>query len=171
MHKKVRPDKWPSEMPWRLVNPPPCHGRIGFKMWNSKGEVVPLWRGSPELDMSSPGLEQGNTSNVSMVNNSLLHHDLDMVVKEEREENMDTGAPASSMAPTPLGETPMQEGSEARDPGYWGLSLTSLFLGDIQMIPSPLSFPQGRMTCNHLRMKALAGQHRKMGRRNGVRFI
>ena len=72
--------------------------------------------GSPEPDTSPPGLEQGNTCNVSMVNNSLLHHDSDMVVEEEREENMDNGAPASSMAPMPLGETPMQKSSKARDP-------------------------------------------------------
>ena len=132
--------------------------------------------GSLESDTTPPGLEEGNASDVSMVNDSLLQHDLDMVVKEEREENMDTGAPASSMAPMPLRETPMWESFEARDTAnhcsqtseesmdqnppmtqismrmsYWGQSLTSLLPGDIQMTPSPLSFPWGRMTCNLLK--------------------
>ena len=51
-----------------------------------------------------------------MVNDSLLQHDSDVVVKEEREEDMDTGAPASSTAPVPLRETPMGESSKAGDP-------------------------------------------------------
>ena len=51
-----------------------------------------------------------------MVDDSLLQHDLDVVVEEEREENMDTGAPASSTVPMPLKETPMQESFKARDP-------------------------------------------------------
>ena len=77
------------------------------------GSIV---EGSPELDTSPPGLEEGNASDISMVDDSLLQCDLDMVVEEEREENMDTGAPASSMAPMPLRETPMWESFKAGDP-------------------------------------------------------
>ena len=72
--------------------------------------------GSPKPDTSPPGIEEGNASDISMVNDSLLQHDLDVVVEEEKEENMGTGAPASSMAPAPLRETPMWESSKAGDP-------------------------------------------------------
>ena len=57
---------------------------------------------SPEPEVSLPALEEGNASDVSMVDDSLLQCDSDIVVKEEREEDMETGAPASSTAPTPL---------------------------------------------------------------------
>ena len=66
--------------------------------------------------MFPPALEEGNASDVSMVDDSLLQHDSDVVVKEEREENMDIGAPASSMAPMPPREMPMWESFEAGDP-------------------------------------------------------
>ena len=46
---------------------------------------------------------------------------------------------------------------------YWGQSPTSLFPGDIQMTPSPSSFPQGRMTCNHLKREELAQHYEKVG--------
>ena len=62
-----------------------------------------------------PVSEEGNTSDASMVDDGLTQNDSDIVVKQEREEDMDTGAPASSIAPTPLKESPMQEGSEAGD--------------------------------------------------------
>ena len=39
-----------------------------------------------------------------------------VVIKEEREESMDTGAPASPMAPMPLKEMSMWECFEAGDP-------------------------------------------------------
>ena len=71
---------------------------------------------SPEPDMSPPALEEGNASNVSIVNDSLLQCDLDIVVKEEREENMEIGAPASSLAPMPLKESLVWESFMARDP-------------------------------------------------------
>ena len=78
--------------------------------------MVPLQRGSPKSDMSPPALEEGNASDVSMVNDSLLQCDSDMFVEEEREENMDIGAPANSTAPVPLREMPMWESFEAGDP-------------------------------------------------------
>ena len=37
------------------------------------------------------------------------------MVEEEREEDMETDAPASSTAPAPPMESPMQEGSDAGD--------------------------------------------------------
>ena len=57
--------------------------------------------------MSPPALEEGNASDVSMVDDSLLQCDLDVIIEEEREENMETGTSASSMAPMPLKESPM----------------------------------------------------------------
>ena len=71
---------------------------------------------NPEPDVSPPALEEGNASDVSMVDDSLLQHDSDIIVKEEREENMETGAPASSTAPTPLKELLVWESFKARDP-------------------------------------------------------
>ena len=50
-----------------------------------------------------------------MVNDSLLQHDSDTDV-EERQEDMETGAPASFTAPVPLKESPMRESFEAGDP-------------------------------------------------------
>ena len=72
--------------------------------------------GSPESDMFPPVLEEGNASDISMVNDSLFQYDSDVVVEEEREESMDTGAPAGPMAPMPLKEMPMQECFGAGDP-------------------------------------------------------
>ena len=37
------------------------------------------------------------------------------MVEEEREEDMETGAPASPTSPVPLKESPMQQGSKAGD--------------------------------------------------------
>ena len=70
---------------------------------------------------SNPGsppllLEGDNTSDVSMVDNSLLQCDSDVVIEEEREESMDTDIPASPAAPMPLKEKSMLEDFEARDP-------------------------------------------------------
>ena len=63
---------------------------------------------SPRLNVPPPpASEEGNTSNVSMVNDGLTQHDSDIMVKEEREEDMETGAPASSTAPVPLKGLPM----------------------------------------------------------------
>ena len=70
---------------------------------------------SPEPDVLPPALEEGNASDVSMVNDSLTQHDSDIVVEEEREEDMETGAPASSTSPVPPKELPMQEGFKAGD--------------------------------------------------------
>ena len=64
-------------------------------------------KGSPKSGLPPPVLEEGNASDVSMVDDSPLQHDSDMVVKEEREESMDTDVPASPVAPMPLKEMPM----------------------------------------------------------------
>ena len=64
-------------------------------------------KGSPELGSPSPVLKEGNASDDSMVDDSPHQHDLDVVVKEEREEGMDTDVPASPVTPTPLKEMPM----------------------------------------------------------------
>ena len=64
-------------------------------------------KGSPELGSPPPVLEEENAGDVSMVDDSPLQCDLDMVVKEEREESMDMDVPASPAAPTPLKEKPM----------------------------------------------------------------
>ena len=68
-----------------------------------------------EPDMPPPASEVGSTSNVSMVTDGLIPHDLDVVVEEEREEDMETGAPVSPTSPMPPKESPIQQGSEARD--------------------------------------------------------
>ena len=73
-------------------------------------------KGSPEFGLSPPVLEEGNASDVSMVDDRPLQCDSDVVVKEEREESMDMDVPASPVAPVPLKETPMQECFEAGDP-------------------------------------------------------
>ena len=130
-------------------------------------------KGSPESGSPPPVLEEGNTSDVSMEDDSPLQHDLDMVVKE-KEESMDTDVPASPAAPAPLKEMPMQECFEAGDPDDH-CSQTSEestdqnpphdlnpdedellgpvndipFLGDIRTSPSPLLFPRGKTICNY----------------------
>ena len=64
-------------------------------------------KGSLNSGSPPPLLEGENASDVSMVDDSPLQHDSDMVVEEEREESMDMDAPASPVAPTPLKEMPM----------------------------------------------------------------
>ena len=61
-------------------------------------------RVSPESGLPPPVLEEGNASDVSMVDDSLLQHDSDVVVEEEREESMDTDVPASPAAHTSKGD-------------------------------------------------------------------
>ena len=51
-----------------------------------------------------------------MVNDSLLQCDSDVVIEEEREENMETDILHDSAAPTPLKEKSMSKDFEARDP-------------------------------------------------------
>ena len=70
---------------------------------------------SPEPDVPPPAVEGGSASDVSMINDGLTQHDLDVVVEEEREEHMETGEPASPTAPVLPKESPMQQGSEAGD--------------------------------------------------------
>ena len=50
------------------------------------------------------------------MDDSLLQCDSDVVIEEEREESMDTDAPASPAAPIHLKEKSMSEDLEARDP-------------------------------------------------------
>ena len=73
-------------------------------------------KGSPELGSPPPVLEEGNVSNVSMVDDRPLQCDSDVVVEEEREESMDTDVPVSPATPVPLKEMAMQECFEGRDP-------------------------------------------------------
>ena len=72
--------------------------------------------GSPNSGSPSPLLEGDNASDVSMVDDSLLQWDSDVVIKEEREESMDTDVPASPAGPMPLKEKSMLEDLEAGDP-------------------------------------------------------
>ena len=68
-----------------------------------------------EPDVAPPVSKGGSASNVSMIDDGLIQHDLDVMVEEEREVDMETGAPASPTAPAPPEESPMQQGSEAGD--------------------------------------------------------
>ena len=138
--------------------------------------------------MSLPALEEGNASDVSMVNDSLLQCDLDIIVKEEREENMETGAPASSLAPMPLKESLVWESFKARDPDDHCSQMSEesmdqnpphdLDLDEDELLGtvSDLSVPRGhlddsialticlgRMTCNHLKREELAQHYEKAG--------
>ena len=66
--------------------------------------VSPM-EGGPNLGSSPPPLEGDYISDVSMVNDSLLQHDSDVVIEEEREESMETDVPHNSTVPhTPEGE-------------------------------------------------------------------
>ena len=56
-------------------------------------------KGSPDSGSPPPVLEGENASDVSMVDDSPLQHDSDMIVEEEREESMDMDVPASPVAP------------------------------------------------------------------------
>ena len=72
--------------------------------------------GSPSLGSLPPLLEGDNASDISMINNSLLQCDSDMVIKEEREESMETDVLLNSAAPVPLKEKAMSEDFMAGDP-------------------------------------------------------
>ena len=72
--------------------------------------------GSPNLGLPPPLLEGDNISDVSMVDDSLLQCDSDVVVEEEREESMETDVLHDSTAPTPLKEKSMSEDFGAGDP-------------------------------------------------------
>ena len=107
-----------------------------------------------------------------MVNDSLLQCDSDMVIKEEREESMETDVPLNSAAPMPLKEKAMLEDFEAGDPDdrcshtseestnqnlphdsdpdedeLLGLVTDISVLGDIPMTLLLLSSPWEKMTC------------------------
>ena len=89
-------------------------GRSSSMSWEDQVQKEEEWqkcdssaKGSPELGSPPPVLEEGNASDVSMVDDSPLQHDSDMVVEEEREESMDIDVPASPVVPMPLKEMPM----------------------------------------------------------------
>ena len=71
--------------------------------------------GSPNFSLPPP-LEGETASNVSMVDDSPHQCDSDVVIEEEREENMEMDVPASPVVPAPLKEASMGEDFEARDP-------------------------------------------------------
>ena len=75
-------------------------------MRNGKG-VIPVWKAALTWAHPPPLLEGENTSDVSMMDDSPLQHDSDMVIEEEREESMDTDIPSSPVAPAPLKEASM----------------------------------------------------------------
>ena len=54
-----------------------------------------------------------------MVDDNLTQHDSDIIVKEEREEDMETDMPAGIMAPVPPKESLRHKSVEARDPDNW----------------------------------------------------
>ena len=72
--------------------------------------------GGPNPGSSPPPLEGDNISDVSMVNDSLLQCDSDVVIEEEREESMETDVPHDSTVPMPLKEKSMSEDFKAEDP-------------------------------------------------------
>ena len=50
-----------------------------------------------------------------MADDGLTQDNLDVMVEEEWEEDMETGAPPSTRIPTPPGESPMLQGSKTED--------------------------------------------------------
>ena len=54
-----------------------------------------------------------------MIDDNIAQHNSDVIIKEEREENMETDVPAGSMAPTPPKESLRHESIEAGDPDDW----------------------------------------------------
>ena len=101
-------------MPWSSPHPPPCPGRIGCRKRKNRKDM-PLWKVAPIRARLPPPLEGDNISDVSMVDDSLLQHDSDMVIKEEREESMERDVLHDSNVPTPLKEKSMSEDFEAGD--------------------------------------------------------
>ena len=71
--------------------------------------------GDPNLGSSPLTLEDDSISDVSMVDDSLLQCNSDVIIEEEREEGMETDALPDSAAPMPLKEKAMSEDLEARD--------------------------------------------------------
>ena len=121
-----------------------------------------------------------------MINDGLIQHDSDVVVEEEREVDMETGAPVSPTTPVPPEESPMQQGSGAGDvaqddqlsqmskestdqnpPHNSDFDKEELLgpvtdisvPGDIWMIPSLLPYSHRKITCR----QALARQDKCMG--------
>ena len=98
-------------------------GRSSSMTWEDQVQKEEEWQrccytmeGSPHSGLLLPLLEGDNASDISMVNDSLLQFDSDVVIKEEREESMETDVPLDSAAPTPLKEKAMSEGFKAGDP-------------------------------------------------------
>ena len=87
-------------------------GHSSSMSWEDQVQKEEEWQrcdssanGSPKLGSPPPVLEEENARDVSMVDDSPLQHDSDVVVKEEREKSMDMDVPASPAAPMPLKET------------------------------------------------------------------
>ena len=74
---------------------------------------------SLELDGPPPALDEGNASDVSMAKDNLSQCDSDVIIEEEREEDMETDVPAGSTAPTPPKESLRHRSIEAGDPDDW----------------------------------------------------
>ena len=72
--------------------------------------------GSPSLGSHPLLLEGDNASDISMIDDSLLQWDSDVVAKEEREESMETDVLLDSAAPVPLKEKATLEDLKAGDP-------------------------------------------------------
>ena len=99
-------------MPWKVPIPPHYCGRNRSKRKSNSRKVQPKGVGlglRAILSLMCPPVY------VSMIDNGLFQHDLDIMVEEEREVDMEIGAPASPTAPMPPEESPMQQGSEAVD--------------------------------------------------------
>ena len=98
-------------------------GHSSSMTWEDQVQKEEEWQrccstmeGSPSPGSLPPLLEGDNASDVSMVDDSLLQHDSDVVIKEEREESMETDVLLDSAAPAPLKEKAMSEDFKASDP-------------------------------------------------------
>ena len=114
--RNPRPSKWPSKRPWNLAILPPWPGKTRCRRRKNGRGHCSTTEGSPSPGSPPPLLEGDNTSDVSMVNDSLLQWDSDMVIEEEREESMETDILHDSSASTPLKEKSMLEDFQAGDP-------------------------------------------------------
>ena len=108
-----------QQMAFRDATEPTQSSSMSWENWVQEEEeqkrCSPM-EGSPNLGSSPPPLESDNVSDVSMVNDSLLQCDSDVVIEEEREESMETDVPHDSTVPTPLKEKSMSEDFKAGDP-------------------------------------------------------
>ena len=78
-------------------------------------EEEPEFGSNPNSDVPPLGSEGGTASDVSMVDDGLTQHDLDVEVEEEPEEDMETSATPNPIVPEPPKESPTLQGSETED--------------------------------------------------------